>query len=198
MNALFLQIYNPRIADLVFNEHGSKNSNNKLQKYRQLVAELLLVTVLADKKGLWISLRPEQSVKGTVGSPQFTWQTLKWGVWGWWLPSLPCHALTEACVDTVLANLILIVRSKEWGSSPRPPEIIKFISLAAQGFFSFQPPQSPHLSTTRTIFSRSWASQSELTGVNLSGLFSLLLPLSHLHSLPLFLFRKPFENSLNQ
>lgn len=27
------------------------------------------VTVLANKKGLWISLRPEQSEKGTVGSP---------------------------------------------------------------------------------------------------------------------------------
>lgn len=50
-------------------KYGSKNNNNKLPKYRKLGVEMLSVTVLANKKGLWISLRPEQSVKGTVGSP---------------------------------------------------------------------------------------------------------------------------------
>lgn len=105
------------------------------------------------------------------------------------------HALTGAGVDSVLANLTLIVRSKEWWFSPNitpppplTPESIKFISVAAQGFFfSPSPPLPPAISPALEQYSTvPWASQSELTGVNLSGLFSLLLPLSRSHSLPLF------------
>lgn len=50
-------------------KEGNKNSINKVLKHRKLEAEMSCVTVFGQKKGLWISLRPEQSVKGTVGSP---------------------------------------------------------------------------------------------------------------------------------
>lgn len=42
---------------------------NKVLKHRKLATEMSCVTVFGQKQGLWISLRPEQSVKGTVGSP---------------------------------------------------------------------------------------------------------------------------------
>lgn len=50
-------------------KEGNKTSINKVLKHRKLEAEMSWVTVFGQKKGLWISLRPEQSVKGTVGSP---------------------------------------------------------------------------------------------------------------------------------
>lgn len=51
-----------------------------------------------------------------------------------------------------------------------------FLWLHRDFFFPSLNPHHHHhplLPTTRTIFSRSWASQSELTGVNLSGLSPL-------------------------
>lgn len=122
---------------------------------------------------------------------------------GGWPPSLPCHALAGASVDTVLANLILIVRSKEWWLSPHLwDHQVHFCGCI--GIF-FSSPRPPSLDCPLLPFSTAleqysavpWASQSELTGVNLSGLFSLLLPLSRSHSLPLFLFKKPSQNSVN-
>lgn len=55
-----------------------------------------------------------------------------------------------------------------------------FLWLHRDFFFLPYSPNSPrpHLPSTRTIFSRSWASQSELTGVNLSGLSPLYCCLS--------------------
>lgn len=75
---------------------------------------------------------------------------------------------------------------------------VHFCSCIGIFFFSPSPPLPPSISPALEQYSTvPWASQSELTGVNLSGLFSLLLPLSRSHSLPLFLFKKPSENSLN-
>lgn len=100
---------------------------------------MLSVTVLANKKGVvdvfedWAVSERHCGVSIVhMANSQTPTEGVEGGLdWGGCPPSLPCHALTEACVDTVLANLILIVRSKEWWSSPRPSEIIKFISLAA-------------------------------------------------------------------
>lgn len=80
---------------------------------------------------------------------------------GGWPPSLPCHALAGASVDTVLANLILIVRSKEWWLSPHLWDHQVHFCGCIGIFFSSHPPSlprlppSPLLHSTRTIFSRS-------------------------------------------
>lgn len=55
INVLFFQIVIPELQIWVLMKHGSETSNNELPKYRKLGAEMPSVTVLANKKGLWIS-----------------------------------------------------------------------------------------------------------------------------------------------
>lgn len=120
------------------------------------------------KMHCWLNCGPKKGFFGCIWGLSSHWKAL-WGLHSSHgklsnrgVATLPsCHALAGASVDTVLANLILIVRSKEWWLSPHLWDHQVHFCGCIGIFFSSHPPSlprmppSPLLHSTRTIFSRS-------------------------------------------